>query len=127
MLLHSESARDRFAAEFGGAGKLEAAAHGNYSDAYPLATESREALRASLGIASDAYVYLAFGQVRPYKGLVELIHDFSRVEAEDARLLVVLAADADRRPRRPTIAYGCDSRRCPRSRSPCMRSPTPRC
>ena len=62
--------------------------HGHYRDAYPNSI-GREAARASLRVAPDAHVALFFGQVRPYKGVVELVRCFRTITDQDAVLLVV--------------------------------------
>ncbi len=52
--------------------------HGHYRDIYPPA-EPPETARAALGLDSRRPLILAFGQVRPYKGLVPLIEAFHRL------------------------------------------------
>jgi glycosyltransferase involved in cell wall biosynthesis len=61
--------------------------HGNYIGAYPDTTNRADA-RKRLGIAPDAFVYLALGQIRPYKGLDELIAAFRTLPGERLRLLI---------------------------------------
>jgi glycosyltransferase involved in cell wall biosynthesis len=61
--------------------------HGHYRDSYPNTT-TREHARDSLELSDGAPVALFFGQVRPYKGVVELIDAFRGVDDPDARLVV---------------------------------------
>ena len=61
--------------------------HGNYVGVYPD-TYDREAARAELGLASGETAFLFLGQVRPYKGVLELIEVFRSIEREDIRLVV---------------------------------------
>jgi glycosyltransferase involved in cell wall biosynthesis len=60
--------------------------HGNYLS-YPN-TISKKAARNSLDIAPDQFVYLFLGQIRPYKGVEDLITAFRQLEAADARLVI---------------------------------------
>ena len=61
--------------------------HGNYIDAYPNILERNEA-RRRLSLADNAFCYLFFGLIRPYKGLEELLPAFAQVADPKARLLV---------------------------------------
>ena len=63
--------------------------HGNFIDVFPNEI-SREDARTELGIATDAFVYLYFGNARTYKGIENLIEAFSRVEDPEARLLLMM-------------------------------------
>jgi len=62
--------------------------HGNYIGVYPNNVRREEA-RDRLGIPPEAFVYLFIGQIRPYKGLEQLIRAFG--ELDDAGALLVLA------------------------------------
>lgn len=64
--------------------------HGNYLTAYPDFV-NRETARAELGIPAHDEVILFSGQVRPYKGVKQLITVFRRILADrpQARLLIV--------------------------------------
>jgi glycosyltransferase involved in cell wall biosynthesis len=63
--------------------------HASYVDVYPHLI-GREHAREELGIAQDADVVLFFGQIRPYKGVEELLDavDEVRPDHPDLRLLV---------------------------------------
>ena len=60
--------------------------HGHYRDAYPPAQDLSES-RQALGLDPGAYTFLAFGQVRAYKGFDRLIRAFRQTDL-DAQLLV---------------------------------------
>ena len=62
-------------------------AHGSYIGAYPD-TCSRGEARQKLGMPLDAFVFLALGQVRPYKGLDDLIAAFRALPGANLRLLI---------------------------------------
>lgn len=71
-----------------GRADVEIAYHGDYLDFYPAPRRDRGAIRQSLGIPGDAHVLLAFGLIRPYKGIVELITELTAIEDPALRLLV---------------------------------------
>lgn len=58
-------------------------------DSYPRSAASRAEIRAGYGIPADARVFLAFGLVRAYKRLPELVSAFRSVDDPEARLLIV--------------------------------------
>ncbi|MGQ0571776.1 MAG: nucleotidyltransferase family protein [Armatimonadota bacterium] len=62
--------------------------HGHYIQSYPNQMARVDA-RAALGLAREEFVFLHFGQMRPYKGTTELISAFRKLEWPYARLLVV--------------------------------------
>ncbi len=61
--------------------------HGNYIGVYPQEV-SRHDARARLAIPQDHFVYLFLGQMRPYKGLDELIGAFLTLDMADATLVL---------------------------------------
>jgi glycosyltransferase involved in cell wall biosynthesis len=61
--------------------------HGSYVGHYPDTIE-REAARAQLDLPADARVLLAFGQVRPYKGLATLARTFAEMDTAGVRLVI---------------------------------------
>jgi len=54
---------------------------------------NRQNARKSLGLETDAYIYLCFGKVRKYKGLEILITDFRSVCGQNDKLLIVGSDD----------------------------------
>ena len=84
LVVHCEAARRTL----GPAGpRAHVIPHGSYVGRYPNGIGSRTA-RERLGVEPDARVFLAFGQVRSYKGLDELIRAFGELRAPDARLVI---------------------------------------
>lgn len=58
-------------------------------DSYPRSSAPRDEVRAGYGIPADARVFLAFGLVRAYKRLPDLVLAFRSVDDPNARLLIV--------------------------------------
>lgn len=66
--------------------------HGNYIGVYPNSV-NRDDARSRLGIPSEPFVYLFIGQVRPYKGLDNLIQAF--IKLDDSGTLLIIAGQAN--------------------------------
>ena len=84
--VHDQEAQQEIARRFGRRRGVAVIPHGNYVS-YPN-TCTREQARAKLGIAASAFVYLFLGQVRPYKGVEDLIQAFRQMEDRDTLLVV---------------------------------------
>jgi glycosyltransferase involved in cell wall biosynthesis len=67
--------------------RLAVIAHGSYIGRYADTISSADA-RARLGLPTTAVVFLFLGRIEPYKGVLELIETFRRLEPRDARLVV---------------------------------------
>lgn len=67
---------------------IEVIPHGSYIGLYENMI-TREDARRKLNIDIDDKVILYFGQVRPYKGIPELIDVFKRLKDEKCKLLIV--------------------------------------
>jgi beta-1,4-mannosyltransferase len=87
VLAHSTHCAERIAGRLGRE-DVEVAYHGNYLGAYPQPRRSRAETRRLLGLPETAHVLLAFGQIRPYKRIPELIAEFGTLADPDFRLLV---------------------------------------
>ena len=91
VVVHCERAADRIVEAYGlspaDRDRVAVVPHGNYADNYPTDAARPEA-RASLGLPEDGPVFLFFGQLRPYKGVEELVRTFDRTAPDDATLLV---------------------------------------
>ena len=61
--------------------------HGHYIGSYKNEI-SGEAARTHFGFNTSNLVFLFLGQIRPYKGVVELVNAFRRRTEQDARLIV---------------------------------------
>jgi glycosyltransferase involved in cell wall biosynthesis len=83
------SARQRFAGV-----PVFRTAHGHYRDAYPFAV-SREVARAELGVAAEATLLVAVGQVRAYKNLPALVRALEETDDERVRVAIAGAGAAD--------------------------------
>jgi glycosyltransferase involved in cell wall biosynthesis len=58
-------------------------------DSDPLAATDVTSVRTALGLPADAFIYLYFGDIRPYKGVPDLVRCFRRLPGDNLRLLVV--------------------------------------
>lgn len=91
IICHCEAARGLVADAYGldatTRARMHVVPHGSYAGAYPD-TFSREAAREALGLAPDHVVFLFLGQIRRYKGVMELIDAFRTMERRDVRLVV---------------------------------------
>jgi beta-1,4-mannosyltransferase len=67
--------------------KIHVIPHGSYIGVYPKG-RGREDVRAELGIGSDAFVLLSFGQIRRYKDLMLLVESFARADLDRGVLLI---------------------------------------
>jgi beta-1,4-mannosyltransferase len=93
FVVHSHAAGRRAQSRYPRAGgRLVVAPLGNYLGAHPPAVAPRAEVRARYGVPSDAFLLLAFGQVRRYKRLAELSRAVTAMEGVDAHLLVAGAA-----------------------------------
>lgn len=68
---------------------VRVAYHGSFDGSYPPPDRPRVEVRARLGLPPDATVFLAFGLVRRYKRLADLVHAFRAHPDPGARLLIV--------------------------------------
>jgi beta-1,4-mannosyltransferase len=92
-VVHSDYARSVLAREFPARAPIVVMPFGAFTRRYPAATVDRAATRRRLGIPADARVALAFGQVRRYKRVDELIAAFGRLADDDAWLVVAGSAN----------------------------------
>jgi len=63
---------------------------GSYAGAYPDDLP-RAAARARLGIPADAFAFVFFGNVRPYKGVDLLLNAFARLQPEHSEAHLIIA------------------------------------
>jgi beta-1,4-mannosyltransferase len=88
IIAHSEYAKREIAKTYNvTAFKIHVIPHGHYLDAYPR-DMSREEARTRLRLASNDFVFLYFGLIRPYKGIPELIESFASLNMPHTKLLV---------------------------------------
>jgi beta-1,4-mannosyltransferase len=85
-IVHSQHARDQMVARGLDAGETTVIPHGNYIGVYPD-TISRDEMRERLGLAPDDVAVLFFGNMRPYKGVNDLLAAWPLLEGTRARLI----------------------------------------
>lgn len=88
-IVHSEQNRATLAGIVGDAARITVLPHGILDT--PRTGMSRQTARQRLGIAPDAHVILAFGNIRPYKGVDVLLRAFASVARDDADAVLVIA------------------------------------
>jgi beta-1,4-mannosyltransferase len=111
FVVHSHAAGRRTELRFARArGRLVVAPHGNYVGAHPPAGTPRSEVRARYGVPPDAFLMLAFGQIRRYKRLVELTRVMAGAQDGDLHLLVAGAAFDDALIAELTVASGTGDR-----------------
>lgn len=67
--------------------KVRVIPHGHYIESYPNLL-APVICRTKLDLPPDATVFLSLGAIRPYKGVLELIDAFRRLDAPAVRLLI---------------------------------------
>lgn len=89
LIVHSDLAKSTVRREFavGDRTILKTIPHGNYLGAYPNLVEKAQA-RRRLGLDMEAAVVLFLGNIRPYKGVQELISSFRSLDLAHARLII---------------------------------------
>ena len=88
LFVHAKSSEDELWQRFGVRGKTVLTYHPSYAGFYED-NVTREEARKRLGLPADKKVFLFFGQVKPYKGVEDLIEAFRKVEDSESILLVV--------------------------------------
>jgi glycosyltransferase involved in cell wall biosynthesis len=68
--------------------RIETIYHGNYINNYSNFL-SRSYSKDILGFSEKEIVFLFFGMIRPYKGILQLVQAFRSLQKEEARLLIV--------------------------------------
>ncbi|MBI1737078.1 MAG: glycosyltransferase [Candidatus Rokubacteria bacterium] len=88
LIAHSPSARALISRTYGTPPeRILLVPHGHYLDRYENAVGRRES-RRRLGLDDDAFVFLFFGSLRPYKGVEDLVAAFERRPEPHARLVI---------------------------------------
>jgi beta-1,4-mannosyltransferase len=68
---------------------VRVAYHPHFMDHYAPPTRTREEMRAELGVPEDAHTFLAFGQIRAYKQIPQLVLALKETGRVDLHLLIV--------------------------------------
>ncbi|MBT2724008.1 glycosyltransferase family 4 protein [Bacillus sp. ISL-46] len=66
--------------------KIKIIEHGHYKGAY---TKSNINFRKRYNISNDSFVFLFVGAIKPYKGIEDLLHAFSKLESYDKVHLII--------------------------------------
>ncbi|MCW5859560.1 MAG: glycosyltransferase family 4 protein [Caldilineales bacterium] len=85
--VHDEATAAAVADQHGRTAGVYIVPHGHYLHAYPNDID-RQSARQRLQLAPDAFVYLCLGQMRPYKGLDQLIDAFLSLPADGNELVI---------------------------------------
>lgn len=88
LIVHSSSAKDVVVSTYGAkVSTITVIPHGNYIDYYENVVSKTEA-RKQLQLSTEDITFLYFGQIRPYKGVSELIGAFKKLNCPQAKLLI---------------------------------------
>jgi beta-1,4-mannosyltransferase len=93
LIAHDRATAARARAELGSpARRVEIVPHASYTNVYPPGRPA-SAVRAELGVGTEAFVVLAFGMLRPDKGIQRLLEAFAGLDRSDAVLVVAGKAE----------------------------------
>lgn len=91
VIVHCEAMEDRVIEEYGlpewVRRRISVVPHGHYRDNYED-TVSRATARERFGFDEEETVFLFFGQIKPYKGLLNLVEAFGSIDDPASRLLI---------------------------------------
>ena len=90
IICHCDYAKNEFQKKFGASQKkIYVINIGNYHNRYKNEI-SMEKAREYLNIKRDQFIFLIFGPIRPYKGIINLINTFKEIRRkEKAKLMIV--------------------------------------
>lgn len=95
IILHSETAQKLFETAHGERWeKSVVIPHGHYQTWYPEKVNRQEARRL-LGLPDGTLICLAFGMIRPYKGIHQLIEAWRQLPQDQDRLLIIAGEIGD--------------------------------
>ena len=89
LVVHTEASAALVREKLPGARRVLVVPHGNYLGAYPPAAADRGATRARHGFGDEDIVLLAFGQIRPYKRLLQTARAVRGLDDDGVRLVIV--------------------------------------
>jgi len=87
LIVHCKYAKNEITRKFFRKKNIYIIGHGNYIEKYPCSI-SKERARQFLGINANAFVYLFFVKIRPYKGVEALVKSFQQIRTNNTILLV---------------------------------------
>lgn len=88
LIVHCPSAKIEVEKTYGKHSPIVTIPHGNYIGQYKNAMTDLQT-RHKLKLGAGDIIFLYFGQIRPYKGVLELIDTFKKLKCEKAKLLIV--------------------------------------
>jgi glycosyltransferase involved in cell wall biosynthesis len=89
LIVHCRAAADLVAEHFHRREGVFVIPHGHFIEPYPNTCTRAEA-RQRMGIPEDRFVFVSFGNLKPYKGLDSLLEAFSALPGDDLVLLLAL-------------------------------------
>jgi len=89
VIVHCQHARELVKQHFFRTADVLVIPHGHFIDPYPN-TISRDEARTCLNLPKTSFVYLNFGNLRPNKGVENLLEAFESIPGEDTFLLLAL-------------------------------------
>lgn len=99
IFVHSEAVTDDLIERYGLSDRtrerVTVIKHGHYIDNYRNCSTQADA-RAELGVSEAEIVFLFFGQIRPYKGIIGLVKAFRSITDSDYRLVIAGEQRSDR-------------------------------
>jgi glycosyltransferase involved in cell wall biosynthesis len=87
IIAHCNYAKSKIRKKFQRKKRVHVIPHGNYTDIYSSAL-SKSGARKLLSLDDDVFIYLFFGNIRPYKGVENLIRAFKQINDEKSVLLI---------------------------------------
>lgn len=87
LFVHFKAAKAKISRMFLRFSNIHEIPHGNFNTVFPN-TCTKDKARESLGLPKDAFVYLIFGPVRPYKGIEDAVEVFQNAASPNDVLLL---------------------------------------
>lgn len=90
LICHSETAKKMISKTYRvSPSKIHVIPHGNYINCYENKI-SKDDSRKKLALAKDEIVFLYFGKIKPYKGVIELVKVFNELNTAQTRKIKLL-------------------------------------
>lgn len=87
IFVHCQTAKQKIFEVYKVRNKITVIPHGNYLNVYSNSLSQNEA-RSLLNVSSTAMMFLFLGNIRPYKGVTELIESFRKIDKHDIKLVI---------------------------------------
>ena len=92
VFVHCQTAKHKVSEAYKVRNKITVMPHGNYLNVYKDFL-SRDEARSLLNVSSEALIFLFLGNIRPYKGVIELIDSFRKISETDIKLIIAGRVD----------------------------------